>query len=540
MPQYLTLKDNTFYFRQGVPAELRALIGRREIKKSLGHDYARAVSECKRYAVAADLLIAEARLKLDSQPVQPYSREGVRRTRPVPLTHVTPELEQEFANLIRESLLETDRNRRIAGMEAAEFAAYGQHIEASLGALRRQLAMGQVEPLLESARLALIGRGYVPEFSTDDWRRIAYVMTQASLEAYEDIAARHAGTVVKAHDDAILPSQFELQNTPKADAVAAHTDAVTWQALYDVWIKECVRPANTQAAYLAAMQLFNRFSHHKPLQAITREDTLAYRDFLRNEQGLAPGTVANKIGFVGTLINAGRNHARLAKYLPHNPFEDIKIKQSKKGKAGTRRMPFSDAELKLIFGSPIYAAGHRPAGGGGEAAAWIPAIAYLTGMRLEEIATLHVRQFHVDALGNRYIHTEDGKNDNSTDRDVPLHPGLIAAGLLEFVQSCSGRLFPKVDCTNEVLSKAFSQWYGRYLDSLGITAKSKVFHSFRHLFKDLCRNAGLDDSAIDQICGHEPGTVGGKYGLGRRIDVLAELMARIVPPVAVPFIPVKP
>jgi len=64
MPHYLTRKDNTFYFRQSVPQELRPIIGKREIKKSLGHDYVRAISECKRYAVVADLLIAEAPIKL--------------------------------------------------------------------------------------------------------------------------------------------------------------------------------------------------------------------------------------------------------------------------------------------------------------------------------------------------------------------------------------------------------------------------------------------------------------------------------------------
>jgi integrase len=95
-------------------------------------------------------------------------------------------------------------------------------------------------------------------------------------------------------------------------------------------------------------------------------------------------------------------------------------------------------------------------------------------------------------------------------------------------------LFPRVKCSNEVESKAFSQWFGRHLTKLGITAKSKVFHSFRHLFKDLCRNADLDDSAIDQICGHEPGTVGGKYGKGRRIDVLAKLIEKIEPPITLP------
>ena len=166
----------------------------------------------------------------------------------------------------------------------------------------------------------------------------------------------------------------------------------------------------------------------------------------------------------------------------------------------------------------------------------MPAIAYLSGMRLEEISVLKTTQFHVDAAGNSYIHVEDGKNENSCDRDVPIHPALIEAGLLDYVKSCSGRLFPKVKCADEVQSKAYSQWYGRYLSKVGITAKSKVFHSFRHLFKDLCRNAGMDESAIDQICEQEPGTVGGRYGRGRRIDVLAGLLAQVELPVKVPWI----
>ena len=533
MPQYLTRKDNTFYFRQSVPQELRLIVGKREIKKSLGHDFIKASRECKRYAVVADQLIAEARAKLDAIPIAPYSREGIHRTRHVSLSEVTPQLEQQFANLMRTSLLEGDRNARIEGMDAQEFDDYGKNIEASLQALRKQLAMGNVEPMLESAHLFLVGRGYRPEFSDADWRRIAYVMTQATLEAFEAMAVRQAGGIVKDSDAAVLPSQFEIQNASKVET-AKTSPAVTWQNIYDTWFKECVRPANTQAAYKAAMLLFNKFTDNRPPQAITRENALAYRDFLIQEQALAPGTVANKIGFVGTLFNSGRNNAKYAKYLPNNPLENILIKQSKRGKAGKKRLPFTDDELKRIFSSTIYTARQRPRGGGGEAAAWMPAIAYLTGMRLEEIATLHVRQFHADAKGNHYIHTEDGKNENSTERDVPLHPDLIKAGLLNYVKSCTGRLFPKVTCTNEVESKAYSQWYGRYLSKIGITASSKVFHGFRHLFKDLCRNAGLDDSAIDQICAQEPGTVGGKYGSGRRVDVLTDLISKIIPPVALP------
>jgi len=86
MPQYLTRKDNTYYFRQAVPVELRTLLGKREIKKSLGRDYVRAVRDCKRFAVDADNLIADARTRLDQIPIAPYSTEGIRRTCHVPLS----------------------------------------------------------------------------------------------------------------------------------------------------------------------------------------------------------------------------------------------------------------------------------------------------------------------------------------------------------------------------------------------------------------------------------------------------------------------
>jgi len=533
MPPYLTRKDNTYYFRQSVPAELRTILGKREIKKSLGHDYVRAVRNCKRFAVEADGIIADARAQFDQRPVEPFSHEGIRRTRPIPLTRVTPELESQFGNLMRASLLETDQETRIAGFDRKAFVEYGQHIEAAIVALRQQLAMGNVEPMLQSTNLFLVGRGYQPEFSADDWRRLAYVMTQATLQAYESMAARQQGQVVLGSSEPILSSQFEVQNANPEPSVTPE-ETVTWTGLYAVWVGECERRENTKSSYLAAMKLFQGHCGVAP-HKVTRNHVLDFRDFLL-EQDLHPNTVANKIGFVGTLISAGRNSSQYADHLTHNPFEKVKIKRSKRGKAGGKRLPFNDNELKKIFSSSIYTGRHRPQGGAGEAGAWIPAIAYLTGARLEEIALLRRRQFHEDAQGNHYIHTEDGKNENSADRDVPIHPDLIDAGLLDYVETCRDRLFPKVRSANEVQSSAFSKWFGRQLTLLGITSPSKVFHCFRHLFKDLCRNTGFEAEIIDQICGHEPGTEGGKYGAGRRIDVLSELLAKVVPPVKLPRI----
>ena len=88
MPPYLTRKQNTYYFRQSIPAELRAILGKREIKKSLGRDYVRALRDCKRVAVEADSMLADARAQFDNRPVEPFSYEGIRRTRHLPLTAV--------------------------------------------------------------------------------------------------------------------------------------------------------------------------------------------------------------------------------------------------------------------------------------------------------------------------------------------------------------------------------------------------------------------------------------------------------------------
>lgn len=119
-------------------------------------------------AVEADNMLAEARVKLDALPSDPYSWENIRHTRPVPVTRVTHELEAEFSNLIRNGLLETDPNRRIEGMTPDPFTEYGQHIQAGLVALRRQLAMGDVLPMMNPAHVFLVGHGYEPTLFESD------------------------------------------------------------------------------------------------------------------------------------------------------------------------------------------------------------------------------------------------------------------------------------------------------------------------------------------------------------------------------------
>ena len=37
-------------------------------------------------------------------------------------------------------------------------------------------------------------------------------------------------------------------------------------------------------------------------------------------------------------------------------------------------------------------------------------------------------------------------------------------------------------------------------------------HAWRHTFKTIGRQAGIEDSVLDAICGHAPGSIGADYG----------------------------
>ena len=123
-----------------------------------------------------------------------------------------------------------------------------------------------------------------------------------------------------------------------------------------------------------------------------------------------------------------------------------------------------------------------------------------------------------------------------SERFVPLHRQVIAAGLLEYVskqtseRGANAWLFPKVapDTNGKA---AFSKWFGRYLGVYGITDSRKVFHSFRHSFVDALRLAGVGDEINIALLGHSDPSVHDKYGAKDKAirfrHRLAEAVARV-------------
>ena len=109
----------------------------------------------------------------------------------------------------------------------------------------------------------------------------------------------------------------------------------------------------------------------------------------------------------------------------------------------------------------------------------------------------------------------------SSRRRVPIHPALVKLGFLAFVakqrEAGHERLFPELRATRFALTSAWSKWWGQHARKIGVTDGRKVFHSFRHGWKDAAR-AVMPEEHHDAITGHSSGSVVGATGRACRFE----------------------
>jgi integrase len=190
------------------------------------------------------------------------------------------------------------------------------------------------------------------------------------------------------------------------------------------------------------------------------------------------------------------------------------------------REPWEMGELRTLFRSPVYASNARPKGGRGEAAYWLPLLGSFTGARLGELASLAVGDVTTDEETGitilRIVEDEErGRRLKtvSSRRMVPVHHELVKLGFLDVVERRRvqdgerAAIFPRLtQGPKGGYGEGWSKWLGRYIRSIGINNRARVFHSFRHGFKDALRAAGVSEDLSDALTGHSGGGVGRRYG----------------------------
>ena len=272
------------------------------------------------------------------------------------------------------------------------------------------------------------------------------------------------------------------------------------------------------------------------LQKLTLPDLLK-RDLSKLRRRSA-STVNKSLQMLSAMIEQARRRSDLdeASHWP-NHFKSERVESD--ATAEDDRVPFSSSDLRAIFvDGPVHGQGNRFKGGQGEAQYWLPLLALFTGARLSELGQLRVCDVQTDDGGIAFISigTSGGRTvkTRTSIRKVPIHPELRLMGFVAYVErvkaavGTEGTLWPLLkSAEGRARTAAFSQFWGHYQGRkpISITDERKVFHSFRHLVKDMCRDAGLSEDVHDALTGHAAGkSVGRAYGAGHSV---ARLFAEI-------------
>ncbi|VVO61250.1 site-specific integrase [Pseudomonas fluorescens] len=228
-------------------------------------------------------------------------------------------------------------------------------------------------------------------------------------------------------------------------------------------------------------------------------------------------------------LSAFLNWCKLNGYVADNPLVGLKVMT---GSAKEARLSFDRYDLTTLLDLDALNAQAQKH----PWRYWLPLLGRTTGARLEELCQLRVDDF-IEQQGFQCIRIDDSREgqhlkNSSSRRVLPLHPALIDLGLLLHTESVrntgADRLFPELEAVRGKLGHAPSKWFGRYKTKLGITDPRKTFHSFRHTLIDDLRDAGVQDSLIKRIAGHEDGAVTFSiYGSRSPLKAMAEALQRI-------------
>lgn len=372
--------------------------------------------------------------------------------------------------------------------------------------------------------------GITLDCSQDDYQKLSHVFLRCVCEVHDIQVKRDQGYFEETPDFKYI----ENKEHHFLDAVTKDTTllkSISWETVFTAWLDADVdRNPKTIQEYRTTWDNFVKMSSLANPAEASRQTVQGFRDYLRHQRQLKPKTIHKKIGIIRSIFQVAIDE----EYLEKNPALRIKIAGQTES---SDRLPFEKSDIVRIK----QALSRREESGlhtyKKEAEYWITLIAMYTSCRLEEIAQLRTLDIKSED-GIHYLLIQEDMDsidptmlkNKASNRRIPIHDDLITQyGLLDFVaekiKQNEGRLFPSLERDKYgKLSSAWSKWFGRFLRSeVGIKDTRKVFHSFRHRFKDLCREAGLQDELSDALMGHSGGnksSTGRDYGKGYSLRAL--------------------
>jgi len=432
-----------------------------------------------------------------------------------------------------------DAERPAYGLSNREVGKRNADLAFMLPIMRDALSRGDIGKVSE-AMAELLDRFHLNvDCNSIAYRKLGLAVLRAEVRALEALERRSRGEPI----DTPEMAHFE----PNAERPP--TEGKTLRGAFAGWKKQRERSSGTVTEWERAIELFTQLHRDLPVANITRDHARTFREALQDvpwprprklakmtlpemvewrrthpdAPRLSSRSVNKQLGGVQAIVNWARENGMITGPLWVDPFSNMRVDED-----DPEGGPFEPDELRTLFASPIFTAGERPEAGQGDVAFWLPLLALFTGARRAELTMLKATDISKDETTGQsavaiYADRGAGKSlkTKGSARTIPVHPELVRLGFLDFVETArkSGSdawLFPAVSPAKPTGVAAWTKWFGRHLDKLGIIDKRKGLHSLRHNFKDALRAAGIAEDLNDALTGHTNQTVGRSYGARAR------------------------
>jgi integrase len=515
---YLLFRDGRYFARRTVAPDLRPYVGTIELREPLGADRKLAIEKLPVALVQINAKLDHARRAFEAQNITAAAR-AVSRKAPM-----TP---SELARTHYNDQLALDEALRDAGPSWASISIDDAYVADLRAASSGSLQDDQLETLLGSflKRYALRGNIDVAR-GTPEWRKAARAIAEAELEVLARLHSRDEGIPAHeiVHPPHLAPVIEEIIDEPFIEALSLRQ-----------LLEQHLRRLEANGGGLSARKGWTRvfedllqflrvtrglkgstIKQADDARRLTAEEVIAWRD--RKLETLSPKTV--KDVWLASLKSV-LSDAVADRLLPTNVAKGVRVRMY--AAPVLREKGFTDAEaLAILERCREYQPATRgnPANRESEhvtaAKRWGPWLCAFTGARVTEILQLRKSDVRaVDELSYVHITPEAGSVKSRKFRDVPLHQQLIDIGFLEFVEhSADGPLFHSPDADPKKLpAQAVSGRVGKWLQSEKLVPVGvQPNHGWRHRFKTLSREAGLDPHVVDSIQGHTGRTASDGYG----------------------------
>lgn len=330
----------------------------------------------------------------------------------------------------------------------------------------------------------------------------------------------------------VLPAPTDIAGSAGAPAPIAK-GRHSLVALVGAWWKEAEaigRKPSTHESYRNTMARFVAYLKHDDARRVSKSDVVGFKDYRlastdpRTGRPISAKTLKDSdLAGLKTIFGWAVANGRLTS----NPAEGVTLKIGKRRKL--REKWFTDEEAVSLLSAAwkLKQGAERPETFA--AKRWVPWLLAYTGARVGEMAQL--RKADIRCVGSLWvlkITPEAGTVKTDEVREVILHPHLVELGFPEFVQAADdGHLFLRPAADGDVRGplRGLKNRLAEFARETVTDRNVAPSHAWRHTFKTLGLEAGIDGRILDAIQGHSPRTEGERYG-GTTLQAQGKALAK--------------